>query len=151
MRKSLVLLIVAALSLAFAPAPVFRSPAPRPQEAGAAKIDRAMLGFRTKMPPAVGMAEQNGLSVKELEPFITSHLAGVARRMGVKTRAECRALMPYLEDHDGKLRYIAHHAINEATKAYPNGTSVAWVLDTHSEGHGKMTRRFAELIAQLEP
>jgi hypothetical protein len=109
-----------------------------------------MEDFRTKMPPAQGMGEQNGITVKELEPFLMSHLAGVARRMKVTTRVECVALMPYIRDRDCKLRFIAQQAINAATSAYPDGMSVECVLDTESEGHRKMAARFRDLIDRLE-
>ena len=147
MSKYPALVIVAALSLAFAPAPVYR---PKKAESASEKIVAAMEGFRTKMPPAVGLGEHNGLSVKELEPFIMSHLAGVARRMGVKTRAECIALMPYITDRDFKLRFIAQQAISGATKAYPHGMSIECLLDTESTGHRTMARRFVELIDQID-
>jgi hypothetical protein len=141
-------LLVAALSLAFAPAPVYR---PKKAEPASARVVAAMESFRTKMPPAVGMGEHNGLSVKELEPFIMSHLAGVARRLGVKTKAECIALMPYIADRDFKIRFIAQQAIDGTTKAYPNGMSIECLLDTGSVGHREMARRFQELIDQLDP
>ena len=148
MPKYPALVIVAALSLAFAPAPVYR---PEKAEPPSSRVVTAMEGFRTKMPPAVGMGEHNGLSVKELEPFIMSHLAGVARRMGVKTKAECVALMPYITDGDFRLRFIAQQAISGATKAYPSGMSVECLLDTASDGHRTMARRFQELIDRLDP
>ena len=140
--------IVAVLSMAFAPAPVYR---PKKAEPVSARVVAAMEGFRTKMPPAEGMNERNGMSVKELGPFLMSHLAGVARRLGVKTKAECIALMPYITDRDYKIRFIAQQAISGATKAYPSGMSVECLLDTASEGHRTMERRFQELIDQLDP
>ena len=115
------------------------------------RVVAAMEGFRTKMPPAVGFNEQIGCSVKELQPFIMSHLEGVAHRLGVKTKAECIALMPYITDSDYKIRFIAQQAISGATKAYPHGMSVECLLDTQSEGHRTMVRRFTELIDQLDP
>ncbi len=148
MPKYPALLLVAVISLAFAPAPVFR---PRKAEPLPPQIVLRIESYRTKMPPAVGMNEHNGISVKELDPFIMSHLAGVARRMGVKTRAECIALMPYITDPDFKIRFIAQQAISGATKAYPSGMSVECLLDTASKGHLEMARRFQELIAQLDP
>ena len=131
-----------------APAPPFRE---RKPEVGAARVVRAMEGYRTRMPPAEGIGEQNGLSVRELEPYIMSHLAGVARRLGAKTRAECAALMPYLKDRDAKLRFIAQQAIEGATKAYPHGLSVECFLDPTSKGHEAMVLHFTELIDRLSP
>lgn len=140
-------LIATTLALAFAPAPVYR---PKQAEDPAAKIARAMEGFRTRIPPAQGMGEQNGKTVKELEPYLMSHLSGVARRMKVTTRAECIALMPYIRDRDCKLRFIAVHAISEATKAYPSGMSVGWFLDLGSDGHREMAARFAGLVDRMD-
>jgi len=41
--------------------------------------------------------------------------------LGVKTRAECAALMTYLKDPDPKIRRIAAFAIEGVVKAYPVG------------------------------
>src|SRR5262245_25899845 len=38
----------------------------------------AMEGFRMEIPPPQGLGEQNGLSVKGLEPYTMPHLSGVA-------------------------------------------------------------------------
>jgi hypothetical protein len=145
MHHATVLLAVACL--AFAPAPVYR---PKKAEPVSARIVALMARYRGDIPPAEGMGEQEGLTVKELEPYLMSHLAGVAVRMGVKTRAEYRSLLPYLRDPDCKLRFIAMHAIETATKAYPHGVSVGWFLDLESAGHREMAGRFAELIEQMD-
>jgi hypothetical protein len=85
--------LLAVACLAFAPAPVYR---PRKPEPASARVVALMAKYRGEIPPAVGMAEQEGLTVEQLEPYLMSHLAGVAGRMGVRTAAECRALLPYL-------------------------------------------------------
>ncbi len=76
-----ILPLIAVLSFAFAPAPFPRS---RKPDDRSARIVRAMEGFRVKIPPAQGMAEQEGPSVKELEPYLMTHLAGVARRWSAR-------------------------------------------------------------------
>ena len=128
----LCMLAAVTLSLAFAPAPFPRTKKP---ESASARIVRSMESYRIKLPPAEGISEQNGFTVKELEPYLMSHLAGAARRLAVKTKAECVALLPYVKDRDCKIRFIAVHALLKATKAYPSGISLGWVLDIHSEGH----------------
>ena len=146
MRLCLLPVFAAALSLAFAPLPF---PRPSKPPTPAARVTALMEGYRTKVPPAEGFHEQNGLTVNELEPYLMSHLDGVARRMGVRTRAECLALLPYVKDRDFKLRFVAQQAINDATKAYPHGTSVECVLDADGDSHREMVRRFEALIARL--
>src|SRR5262245_11067830 len=106
--RRLTVLFAAMVTLAFAPAP---PPRIRKAETGSERIVRAMEGFRSSIPPAEGLGEQNGLTVKELEPYLMSHLAGVARRMGASTKADCLALLPYIKDRDFKLRFIAQQAI----------------------------------------
>lgn len=148
MRLCLMIGVLAALCLAFAPLPFPRSKKPLTPSA---RVTAMMEGYRTEIPPAEGLNEQNGLTVKELEPYLMSHLAGVARRMGVKTKAECLALLPYLKDPDFKVRFIAQQALEGATKAHPHGLSVSYFLDTASDGHRKMAARFAEMIEKLDP
>jgi hypothetical protein len=109
----------------------------------------AMEGFRKEVPPPQGRGEQNGLSVKGLEPYTMPHLSGVAERLGVGTRTECLFLMTYLKDGDLKLRYVAMHAIDKATNAYPDGWSLECLTDTASEGHRKMLFRFLQVIEKL--
>jgi hypothetical protein len=116
-----------------------------------AKLTQAMEGFRTKMPPPQGLGEVNGFVLKELEPYTVSHLSGVAKRLGVKSRAECLVLLTYLKDTDAKLRFIAVQAIYSVVDGYLNGIDSAAdnILDTRSAGHLKMVRRFAELVDKL--
>lgn len=113
------------------------------------KLITAMEGFRKAIPPAQGLNEQNGPSVKETEPYLLTHLDGVARRLGVKSRAECLVLLTYLKDPDGRIRYIAIRAIELVVKAYPNGMSIECLTDTGSDGHRKMVLRFTELIGKI--
>jgi hypothetical protein len=113
------------------------------------KLIEAMEGFRNTIPPAQGLNEQNGESIKEVEPYLLSHLAGVAGRLGVKTRAECLVLLTYLKDAEVKVRFIAQQAIDKAVSAYPSGMSIGCLTDTGSECHRKMVLRFVELIGKL--
>jgi hypothetical protein len=116
-----------------------------------AKLIQTMEGFRTKVPPAQGLGEVNGFVLKELEPYTTSHLSGVAKRLGAKSRADCLASLTYLKDPDAKLRFIAAQAIYGVVDGYRNGidSAVDNILDTRSDGHLKMVRRFVELIDKL--
>ena len=150
MRLCLTLAAAAAMGLAFAPLP-FPRPKPKKPTLPSARVTALMEGYRTAVPPAEGLAEQNGLTVKQLQPYLMGHLAGVARRMGVKTRAECLALLPYLKDRDFKLRFIAMQALEGPTRAHPHGLNVECFLDVTSEGLRKMAARFAELVDKLGP
>ncbi len=116
---------------------------------GPAKLIEVMESYRKKMPPAQGLGEENGLSFKGIEPFTESHLAGVARRLGIKSEAECMVLLTYLKDADLKIRFVAIQAIESVVKAYPSGMSIENVTDTASKGHRKMVRRFVERIQKL--
>jgi hypothetical protein len=137
--------VIGAVVIAWAPAPFRRDKAKSEVD----RVVRAMEGYRTSIPPAQGLGEENGFTSKELEPYTMNHLAGVGRRLNVITRAECLALLPYVKDRDFKLRFIAQQAINDATKAYPHGMSIECVLDADSDRHREMVRRFEELIARL--
>jgi hypothetical protein len=116
-----------------------------------AKLIQTMEGFRTKVPPPQGLGEVNGFVLKELEPYTTSHLSGVAKRLGARSRADCLALLTYLKDSDAKLRFVAVQAIYGVVDGYRNGIDSAAdnILDTRSDGHLKMVRRFVELIDKL--
>src|SRR5262245_43517059 len=78
---------------------------------GLTKLIQKMESFRTELPPPQGRGEVNGFTCKELEPYTVSHLSGVASRLGLRSRAECQALLTYLKDPDAKLRFIAAQAI----------------------------------------
>jgi hypothetical protein len=139
-----------AVGVSLAPAGKGKVPLSPPGKHGrASAVLDAMEGFRKEIPPPQGLAEQNGMSVKGLEPYTMPHLGGVAARLGVGTRTECLFLMTYLKDGDLKLRLIAIEAINKATDAYPNGWSLECLTDTGSEGHHKMLFRFLEVIEKL--
>jgi hypothetical protein len=116
------------------------------------QLIQAMEGLRTKMPPPQGLGEMNGFVLKELEPYTVSHLSGVARRLGVKSRAQCLVLLTYLKDTDAKLRFIAVQAIYGVVDGYRNGIDSAAdnILETRSAGHLKMVRRFVELVDKLK-
>lgn len=116
----------------------------------ASKLLDAMEGFRKTIPPAQGIGEENGQTFDGLGGYLNSHLSGVARRLGVKTRIECLMLLTYLKDGDLRLRFIAIEAINQATNAYPHGWSVECVTNTNSEGHRKMLFRFLEVIDKMK-
>lgn len=116
----------------------------------ASKVLNAMEGFRKKIPVDTRPEQPDtGLTVKSLEPFTLYHLAWVAEGLGVQTRKECLMLLTYLKDADHKLRFIAAHAIDKATSAYPNGMNIEYITDTGSEGHRKMLFRFLEVIGNL--
>jgi hypothetical protein len=117
-----------------------------------AKLIQTMEDYRTKMPRPQGLGEVNGRVLKELEPYTTSHLSGVAKRLGARSRADCLALLTYLKDSDGKLRFIAAQAIYGVVDGYRKGIDSAAdnILDTRSDGHLKMVRRFVDLIDKLK-
>lgn len=113
------------------------------------QLIETMEGFRNVIPPPLGIGEQNGPMVKETEPYLLTHLSGIARRLCVKTKAECLALLAYLKDPDGKIRYIAIEAIESVVHSRPDGMSIDVLTDTRSEAHRKMVLRFIELIDKL--
>src|SRR5262245_19183195 len=139
-----------AIGVSLAPAGKGKAPLSPPGKHGrASAVLDAMEGFRKEIPPAQGRGEQNGTTVKGLEPYTMPHLSGVAGRLGVSTRTECLFLMTYLKDGDLRLRFIAIEAINKATDAYPDGWPPECLTDTASEGHRKMLFRFLEVIEKL--
>jgi hypothetical protein len=125
---------------------------PAEQTDGPAKLIQKMEDLRTIVPPPQGLGEVNGFTLKELEPYTTSHLSGVARRLGAKSRAECLVLLTYLKDPDPRLRFIAFQAIYEAVDGYHNGiaSDAENIFDTRSAGHLLQVRRFVELIDKID-
>ena len=116
----------------------------------ASKLLDAMEGFRKKIPADTrGLFAGTGMVYKGLEPYTMPHLLQVAAGLGVGTQKECLMLLTYLKDADLKLRFIAMHAIDKATNAYPDGMNVECFTDTGSEGHRKMLFRFLEVIEKL--
>lgn len=105
-------------------------------------------GFRKVIPPP-NDRKHNGPSVPETEPYILTHLIGVARRLNVTTKAECVALLLYLKDEDAKLRYIAMRALARKVNAFPAGASAEAFADKKSDEHRKMVLRYAELVTRL--
>jgi hypothetical protein len=144
--------IAAALAGAIAGCKPPRSQDEQPDDEPA-KLIRKMENYRTNVPPPQGLGEVNGFTLKELEPYTTSHLSGVAKQLGAGSRADCLVLLTYLKDPDPRLRFIASQAIYEAVDGYRNGIDSAAdnILDTRSKGHLKMVRRFVELIDKLNP
>jgi hypothetical protein len=143
-------IVAVAVGVSLAPAGKGKVPLSPPGKHGrASAVLDAMEGFRKEIPPAQGLGEQNGRSVKGLEPYTMPHLSGVAGRLGVSTRTECLFLMTYLKDGDLKVRFIAIEAINKATDAYPDGWSLECLTDVASEGHRKMLFRFLEVIEKF--
>jgi hypothetical protein len=114
-------------------------------------VMKAMDGFRKTLPEAQGLGEMNGRGVPDIagNAHPDTHLRGIATRLGVKTRAECLALMTYLKDPDPKLRRIAAFALEGVEKAYPNGMSSSDMQDVESEGHRAMVRKFTAGIEKL--
>jgi hypothetical protein len=112
---------------------------------------KTMDGFRKEVTPPQTESEMNGFTVNDVDgkAFTMSHLAGVARRLGVKTKAECLVLLTYLKDRDPKIRFIAAQAIEIIVHAYPGGMSLDDILKVDSDGHREMIRRFVEKIEKL--
>lgn len=110
---------------------------------------KAVDGYHKEIPPPQGLSEMNGFSLKDAagKDYLLSHLAGVARRQGVKSKTDCLVLLTYLKDPDAKIRFIAADAIESVVHAYPGGMSLADILNPDSEGHRQMVRRF---VAKLE-
>jgi hypothetical protein len=125
--------------------------APKPHDRLATFIQK-IAAVRTKMPPPEGLGEVNGHVVKELAPYTTSHLSGVARRLGAKSRADCLVLLTYVNDPDVRLRFIAVTAIYEVVDGYRNGvdSAVDNILNTQSNGHLKMVQKLVELVNSLK-
>ena len=116
----------------------------------ASKVLDAMEGFRKKIPDDTrGLFTRTEMAYKGLEPYTMPHLRQVAEGLGVGTQKECLMLLTYLKDADLKLRFIAQHAIDKATNAYPGGMSIECCTDTGSEAHRKMLFRFLEVIDKL--
>jgi hypothetical protein len=113
---------------------------------------RTMDGFRKKLPEPHGLGEQNGLGVADINgnTHPDSHLNGIAKRLNVKTRAECMALLTYLKDPDPKIRRIAAFAIEGVVKAYPGGMSSEDMQKVDSDGHRKMVQAFIVGIEKLK-
>jgi RNA polymerase sigma factor (sigma-70 family) len=127
-------------------------PADDPKPAGDSDaVMKAMDGFRKKLPEPQGLNEQNGLGVVDIDGKIhpDSHLAGIASRLGVKTRAKCIVLLTYLKDPDPKIRRIAAFAIESVVKAYPTGMSSGDIQKVDSDGHRKMVKAFIAGIEKL--
>ena len=109
-----------------------------------------MDGYRKQFPEPQGLGEHNGFTIgpdKDGKSYTLTHLDGVAKRLGIKSRAECMVLLTYLKDPDPKLRYVAAFAIEAAVKACPGGMSSGDIKDVDSDGHRKMVKA---LIAGIE-
>ena len=102
--------------------------------------------FRKEFPPPQGVGELNGRTLKDVDgnQFLLSHLSGVARRLEVKTKAECLVLLTYLKDRDPKMRFIAARAIEDVVQAYPGGMSLNDILEIDSDGHRQLIQRFVD-------
>jgi len=111
-----------------------------------------MDGFRKKLPEPQGRGEMNGLGVEDIHGVShpDSHLTGIAKRLGVSTKAECMVLLTYLKDPDPKIRRIAAFAIEGVVKAYPGGMSSEDMQKVDSEGHRKMVKAFIAGIEKLK-
>ncbi len=118
---------------------------------GSMELLKRMDALRKELPPPQGIGELNGRTVKDVDgrDFTLSHLSGVARRLGVKTRAECLVVLTYLKDPDPKMRFIAARAIENIVQAYPGGMSLNDILEINSDGHRELIRRFVDKIHKL--
>lgn len=137
-----------------APGEVLKLGPPRADEKPTATeaLLKTMEGYRKAFPEAQGLGEMNGFTIgpdKDGKSYTLTHLDGVGKRLGVKTRAECMALLTYLKDPDDKLRYVAAFAVEAAVKAFPNGMSSSDIQDVESEGHRKMVKAFIAGIEKL--
>ena len=114
------------------------------------EILKRMDGFRKELPPAETLSEMNGFSFVDLDgkSFTMTHLAGVAARMEAKSKGECLLLLPYLEDKDPKIRFIAGNALERVLGCYPHGMSANDMLKLDTDGHREMVRRFAAKLEQ---
>jgi RNA polymerase sigma factor (sigma-70 family) len=114
-------------------------------------VMKAMDGFRKMLPEPQGLDEMNGAGVPDINgmAYPDSHLNGIATRLGVKTRAECMALLTYLKDPDPKIRRIAAFALENVVKAYPSGMSSDDMQKVDSDGHRKMVQKFIAGIEKL--
>jgi hypothetical protein len=115
-----------------------------------AELMKKMDGFRREIPPPQGIEEDNGFVLNDVDGkgFSSGRLWGVASRLGVKTRAECMALLTYLNDRDPKMRIIAAEAIENVVHAYPDGFPTGDVLATDSDRQ-EMVQRHRELILRF--
>ena len=115
-----------------------------------ADLLKTMDGFRREVPPPQGIGEMNGFTLKDVDgkDFTFSHLRGVAIRLGVKTKAECMAMLTYLNDRDPKMRIIAAQAIDNVVHAYRDGFPTGDILATDSDRQ-EMVQRHRELIAKF--
>ena len=109
---------------------------------------KTMDGYRKEIPPPQTLSEMNGFSLKDIDgkDVLLSHLGGIARRLGVTTKAECLVLLTYLKDPDHKLRFIAADAIENVVHAYPEGMSLSDTQKIDYDGHREMVRRFVEKL-----
>lgn len=112
---------------------------------------KKMDGFRREVPPPQNISEQNGTSLKDVDgkDFLLTRLAGVSRRLEVKTKAECLVMLTFLNDLDPKIRFIAATAIENVVHAYPNGMSLSDIIEVDSDGHREMVRRFVDSLDKL--
>jgi hypothetical protein len=112
---------------------------------------KAMESFRKELSPPQGLAEETGRGVTDVDGNVYpgNHLAGIAKRLGAKTRADCMGLLTYVTDRDPKIRHIAVYAIESVVKAYPNGFSLSDIDKLDSEGHREMVKAFLAGIEKL--
>ena len=123
----------------------------KPPKIGFDDLMKAMELFRKELPPPQGLNEQIGRGVTDLDGKVhpNSHLAGIAKRLGAKSRADCMGLLTYVTDRDPKIRRIAVYAIESVVNAYPNGLSAADIEKLDSEGHREVVKAFLAGIEKL--
>src|SRR4051794_30389119 len=114
---------------------------------------QTMDGFRKEIPPPRTLGARNGFTLKDVEgkDFTLSHLTGVARRLGVKSKDEALVLLVYLKDPDPKIRFIAVQAIEKVVHVFPGGMSVHDIVKIDSGGHRALVRRCVEKVALADP
>ena len=113
---------------------------------------KLMEGFRKKLPPPQGIGEENGKGREDEkgEPYLYSHLRGVALRMEVKSKTNCMILLTYLKDPSVKLRLIAGFALDNVVKIYPDGFTAPDFENVDTDEHRSMVQAFVAKIAKLE-
>ena len=123
----------------------------KPAKNGLDALMKAMESFRKELPPPQGLNEMNGLGVEDVDGNVNpdSHLAGIGKRLGAKTRADCMVLLTYLTDRDPKIRRIAVFAIEGVVNAYPSGLSSSDIEKLDSDRHLAMVKAFIAGIEKL--
>jgi hypothetical protein len=108
----------------------------------AVKLAKTLAEYCTKMPPAEGLAEQEGRTLRGMD-YNQNHLRGVATRLKATTRGEALILFAHLRaEPNANLRFIAAVGLNGIYKKYPSGFSAEAFTDLQSPAHRTMIVTF---------